>query len=225
MQGRKDTESQGGRSRHPGVRAIQAMGAGTWKLAEVDARSMRPLLRGGETLLWRGLAAEAARPGDLLLYGMLRDRPRDLGEATPLSERLAADRLTLVVHRVMAIDAAPSGTASFRTKGDARVAMDVERVLAEDAIGVVIAFERDGRRVSLESVQAQRHARLALAISRAGAALAALSSVVDALARRVFFLRRDPFLARFVALGLQRASQEVAFRLVRPAERESRSAD
>lgn len=209
MPATKDTESPAPRSRHPGLRALQANGAGTWKLAEQDAQSMLPLLRGGETLWWRAERPEALRPGVLVFYGLLRTQPAPAPAGSELGQRLLSERLTLVVHRLVRVGAGEGGVPALITKGDARGALDVERILASELVGAIVAFERDGARHRLDTTAAWRYARAALAISRSGAALYRAGALVDAVLRRLLLGRAQPLVGRPLAFAVQRGGQGI----------------
>ncbi|GAB4223117.1 MAG: hypothetical protein Kow0062_22500 [Acidobacteriota bacterium] len=209
---------------HPGLRSIRIAGQGTWRMSREHARSMLPILRGGETIRWRAVAADALEPGDLVFYGIPASRPRrePADEGGALAGRLAADRLTLSVHRLVRIERSADGTVLLRTKGDGRPAPDVEPIPEENLVGVVYAFEREGRLYRLDTPAARRHARRVLAVSRLGAAVHRPAVLADAVLRRLTLRRFDPRPFRALAAGAQAAAQRVlhrlAFRRAHPPE-------
>ncbi|MCX7670613.1 MAG: hypothetical protein N2439_11145 [Anaerolineae bacterium] len=102
----------------------------------VTGRSMRPFLRGGETVIVRRVAVAQVRPGDLLLC-----RQNVSG-----TERW-------LLHRVVAIYRHPGGPTLIQTHGDALLAPDTP-VGEDQVLGRVCAVQRGpapGRAVNLEA--------------------------------------------------------------------------
>lgn len=165
---------------------------------------MRPLLEGGETILWRENGKQDAGPGDLLLYGFVAGDSGRGSRPQSASDALAEVPLVLAVHRVMRRHESSEGVR-FVTKGDGRPAHDLEPVLLEDAIGLVYAFERAGVRWSLEGRGARFYARLAWFTSRVLAPAYRAAALADALLRRLVLGRFDVFVFRPLLAALQRA--------------------
>lgn len=116
----------------------------------VTGASMRPFLRGGETVLLRRAPAGGIRLGDLLL-----------------TERAEAAGRRLLLHRVTGIRRRPGLPALIQTHGDALWAPD-EPVAEDQVLGrvcEVLAGPAPGRAVSLET-RGQRLRGLALALHR-----------------------------------------------------------
>ena len=96
--------------------------------------SMRPTIRGGETLIAAPAAPGAIARGEIILF---RRGTR------------------LVAHRVVRIGAGADGAPRFLTRGDAASGPDLP-VRAEDVLGRIVAVERKGARVDLTAHGAWR---------------------------------------------------------------------
>jgi signal peptidase len=102
----------------------------------VTGASMRPFLRGGETIVVRRTSPDQIRLGDLLLY-----------------RRETAGAGQLLLHRVVAVRRRPGLPALIQTHGDALWAPD-EPVAEAQVLGRVCAVQRGpapGRLVSLDT--------------------------------------------------------------------------
>ncbi len=89
--------------------------------------SMRPTIRGGETII-----AAPAAPGDIARGDII------------LFRRGAR----LVAHRVVRIAAGEDGAPRFLTRGDAAAGPDLP-ACAADVLGRIVAVERKGRRIDI----------------------------------------------------------------------------
>jgi hypothetical protein len=202
------------------ARALRLGGARRYPMSRDKAASMLPLLRGGDEIVWEPRAREDLRCGDLLFYGFvprgaagLAPRRDAGGSGAPpaLSERVASE--ILVVHRLVRM----RRDGLLRTKGDGRPALDLEPVAFAQVVGVVVALEREGYRISLRGRGAARYAQLARLVSLAGAGTYRVAGLGDGALRRLLLRRQAPFFFRPVAARLQAAVQKLlhvlAFRL------------
>jgi signal peptidase I len=98
----------------------------------VTGDSMRPFLRGGETVTLRRVNPAAIRCGDLVLCRQTSGK--------------------LLLHRVVRILRGRGLPARFQTQGDALWTLD-EPVTSEQALGRVAAVERDGAFVDLTATR------------------------------------------------------------------------
>lgn len=102
--------------------------AGTQHWVPIEGQSMRPLLRAGDSVLVAH-RRDGIRPGDVVVF---RHKGR------------------LVAHRVLRI-ADGNGGRVLITKGDSVRRSDAP-VPAQEIVGRVVAIQRDGRRIRLDTV-------------------------------------------------------------------------
>ncbi len=176
-------------------RAFGALSEGTIDVSD-SSQSMAPLLRGGERIFWRrpeGLA----RRGDLVVF---------------------VQAAGLVVHRAMG----SPRNGLLATKGDNRPSLDQPPIALQDVLGVVVHFERDGRRFSLATRSAKCFAALAWGWSACGSVVHGLAAAADSALRGVSPGERDRRVFRAPAWWLQRTGQRLLhwalFRVCHPPE-------
>lgn len=95
----------------------------------VTGRSMRPFLRGGETLVIRRVDAASLRRGDLILFRN--------GSGEPVMHRIVRRRGAF-------------GSVVFQTKGDAALSLD-EPVREDEVLGKVCRIERTNSCIDMEA--------------------------------------------------------------------------
>ncbi len=161
--------------------ALRTLSSGSIVVSDTS-RSMVPMLRGGERLHWIKTAAPA-RQGELLIY---------VQSPGP------------IVHRVMWQRA----DGGWRTKGDGRGGFDVQAVARDEALGVVVAIERDGAVLRLDRFGARVYARLAAWLSLLSGVAFVTASAVDGVLRRLLRRQSHVSVMQVPAWWFGRAAQE-----------------
>ncbi len=176
-------------------RAFGALSEGTIDVSD-SSQSMAPILWGGERIFWKRLERPVRR-GDLVVF---------------------VQASGLIVHRAMG----SPRNGFLATKGDNRPSLDQPPIALQDVLGVVVYFERDGRRISLATRTARYFAVLAWGCSACGSAAHRLAAGVDSALRGFSPGTRDRWVLRAPAFWLQRMGQRLLhaalFRVCHPPE-------
>ncbi len=136
--------------------AVELLACGRGVRFSAPGGSMRPAIRGGETIIAAPAAPGDIAPGDIILF-------------------LRGTRL--VAHRVLRIAAGEGGAPRFLTRGDAAAAPD-RPFEAADVLGRVVAVERRGRRIDLATRHGAWSGRIARCLAAARRAARRMRAVM-----------------------------------------------
>lgn len=178
--------------------ALRSLEAGSIEVS-ASSLSMVPLLRGGERIFWS--RTDRPRLGDLLIY---------IQQPGP------------IVHRVIW----RSSRGWCLTKGDGRGGFDLNRVAADEQLGVVRRIEQSGRTIALDATGARGWAIVTALLSGLGGVCFMPAMLFDRACSRLFTSRSASagIAPRAIATAFcwraQRLIQElwyrVGFRLLHP---------
>ncbi len=107
----------------------EILGGGNCLRFRIKGKSMEPFLRDKEVVIIQPIKQFEINPGDILFYRILPS--------------------TIVIHRLIKI-VPENGKMVFVTKGDANFYFD-PHVYSEDILGKIIAIERDGQNIRLNT--------------------------------------------------------------------------